>query len=313
MARGLRSLEQQIYREFEVIFVDDCSTDDTYQRLLEYQNTSILCVKVLKNKSNSGPGQSRNNAIKQARGEYLAFLDSDDWYEENLLQEVYEAIKKEQADLVFFDFYRAYSERKKKAMPMNNPLLEARSKSDFIALCYDALWGMCVHKNAFKDLEIPHLYNAEDAVTIPLLVSKVDKITVIHKPLYNYHYRINSLSSSKNKAISVSILQAFSLLEENLDQSERVAMEYRGILMVLYAYVYKAMQSNSSVRDISFVVDSFLNKYPRCLKNPYFQWLTLRKRLFVKCVKYRFWFLLHTYIWLQDFLISFPAKLRKLK
>ena len=89
MERGLRSLEEQSFSDFEVIFVDDCSTDDTYSRLITYQQSSTMNISVFRNEKNSGPGEARNNGIKRAQGEYLAFLDSDDWYEKDFLQKMY--------------------------------------------------------------------------------------------------------------------------------------------------------------------------------------------------------------------------------
>ena len=310
MKRGLSSLERQIFKDFEVIFVDDCSTDDTYSKLQNYQEQSALNVVLLRNRQNVGPGESRNYAISQAKGKYLLFMDSDDWYEINLLQEVYSEIKEHLADMIFFDFYRAYSENKKKHIHSTRVLEQARSKIDFVALCFDSLWGMCIKREIFQNLKIPHLYNAEDAVTVPLLANRASKIAVLQKPLYNYYYRINSLSSSKNLAIADSILKAFSFLEVQLsDKSEKVALEYRGALMLLYAYVYKSLQARLNVNEIASVVHHFIDKYPDFHNNEYFKKIPLRKRLFILLVKYSQWFLLKVYIKMQDLLISFPANI----
>lgn len=310
MKLGLSSLEQQMFKDFEVLFVDDCSTDDTYSKLLDYQKQSDLNVVLLRNRQNVGPGESRNYAISQAKGKFLLFMDSDDWYETNLLQDVYSEIEKHSADMVFFDFYRAYNENKKKHIQVTRQLKNAHAKADFVALCFDSLCSMCVKREAFQNLEIPHLYNAEDAVTVPLLANRVSRIAILQKPLYNYYYRINSLSSSKNLAIADSILKAFSFLEIQLSgKSEKVALEYRGILMLLYAYVYKSLQAGLSVHEISSVVQHFVDKYPSFYNNKYFRKIPLRKRLFIHFAKSRQWLLLKLYVKIQDLLISFPASI----
>lgn len=310
MKRGLMSLEQQTFKDFEAIFVDDCSTDGTYLQLLDYQQKSNLNIIVLRNVQNVGPGQSRNYAISQAQGKYLAFMDSDDWYETNLLEEVHNKIVEESADMVFFDFYRAYNENKKKHIQATRQLKDAHAKADFVALCFDSLCSMCVIREAFQNLEIPNIYNAEDAVTIPLLVNKVSRIAILDKPLYNYFYRINSLSSSKNIAISDSFLRAFSFLTEHLpNDSEKEALEYRGILMVLYAYVYKALQGDLAVDKILPVVNRFVSKYPDYHANKYKKFIPIRKRLFIQCVKFHHWPLLRIYIKMQDWLISLPVRI----
>ena len=73
MERGLHFLEKQTFIDFEVIFVDDCSTDDTYCQLEKYQQQSILSIRIIRNIKNSGPGESRNYGIKMAKGDYIAF------------------------------------------------------------------------------------------------------------------------------------------------------------------------------------------------------------------------------------------------
>ena len=313
MKRGLMSLEQQTFKDFEVLFVDDCSTDDTYSQLLNYQQNSGLYIVVLQNAQNIGPGESRNYAISQAKGKYLTFMDADDWYEVNLLQEVYRKIEEDGADIIIFDFYRAYNKNRKQYIQTTQPLENARSKQDFVALCFDSLWSICVKREIFQEVKIPSIYNAEDVVTIPLLVDRASRITVLRKPLYNYLYRINSLSTSKSATIADSMLKAFSYLEEHLPHElEKEVIEYRGMLLVLYGYVYKALQGGICSKDISLVVNRFIDKYPNCKANKYMRCLPMRKRLFIKCAKLHRWFLLRIYIKMQDWLISYPAKIHRM-
>ncbi len=82
--RALNSVLTQTYSDIEVIIVDDCSMDDTVEILKNYRNMDPR-VKLLSTDINGGPGVARNVALKQARGEYIAFLDSDDfWLPEKL-------------------------------------------------------------------------------------------------------------------------------------------------------------------------------------------------------------------------------------
>ena len=78
-------LEKQTFREFDVIVVDDFSTDNSLNILYEIKQNSKLKIKVIKMKQNVGPGEARNVGIKASDSEYLAFCDSDDYYEENFL------------------------------------------------------------------------------------------------------------------------------------------------------------------------------------------------------------------------------------
>ena len=68
MNRFFQSLEDQIYKDFEVIVIDDCSTDNSYEELLDYSQRSPLEIKVFRTDKNSGPGNARNIGMEKARG-----------------------------------------------------------------------------------------------------------------------------------------------------------------------------------------------------------------------------------------------------
>lgn len=76
----IRSVQAQTYNNWEVIFMDDCSTDGTIKRMLELRELDPR-IKVLHNQVNSGAAVTRNNALREAGGKWIAFLDSDDLWE----------------------------------------------------------------------------------------------------------------------------------------------------------------------------------------------------------------------------------------
>lgn len=73
----VRSVQAQTYQNWEILFVDDCSTDDTIIKLSQMQSKDPR-IRLIQNKVNSGPAVSRNKALREARGRWIAFLDSDD-------------------------------------------------------------------------------------------------------------------------------------------------------------------------------------------------------------------------------------------
>ena len=76
----IRSVQAQTYQNWEIIFVDDCSKDDTIQRVSELREQDLR-IKLFQNKVNSGAAVSRNNALREAKGRWIALLDSDDLWE----------------------------------------------------------------------------------------------------------------------------------------------------------------------------------------------------------------------------------------
>lgn len=86
MARCLESLENQSDRDLEVVIVDDCSTDDSFEKLLSWQKTTPLKARVLRQKENRGPGAARNFGMDHCEGQYVTFLDADDFFEPDTLE-----------------------------------------------------------------------------------------------------------------------------------------------------------------------------------------------------------------------------------
>jgi len=83
--KTIRSVQAQTYTNWEILFVDDCSKDDTIKRILELQDQDSR-IKLIKNPVNSGAAVSRNNALREAKGRWIAFLDSDDLWESTKLE-----------------------------------------------------------------------------------------------------------------------------------------------------------------------------------------------------------------------------------
>lgn len=86
IAETILSVQTQTYTDWELIIVDDCSTDDTEAIVLSFQDDRI---RYIKNEKNSGAAVSRNRALREAKGRWIAFLDSDDlWFPEKLEKQI---------------------------------------------------------------------------------------------------------------------------------------------------------------------------------------------------------------------------------
>ncbi|MBD5521757.1 MAG: glycosyltransferase [Lachnospiraceae bacterium] len=109
LKEALESVLKQTYVDFELICIDDCSTDDTKNILLEFKEKDKR-IKILSNEIHSGAAVSRNKGLKNAHGKYILFLDGDDIFEEEMLEKAYEAMEKYQADIVLFEYMHVPSE-----------------------------------------------------------------------------------------------------------------------------------------------------------------------------------------------------------
>lgn len=105
----LNSLLKQTYEDFEVICIDDCSTDSSLE-ILEYYSKKDKRIKVLKNESNRGSGYSRNRGLDMAKGDYVFFLDSDDWISPNCFELLYSKSIELDLDLLIYQAILHYED-----------------------------------------------------------------------------------------------------------------------------------------------------------------------------------------------------------
>ena len=103
ISKTIESVLEQTYKNWELLIVDDCSTDNTDEIVSKYDDERII---YLKNKKNSGAAVSRNKALKNAKGKWIAFLDSDDLWYPTKLEEQIKYMKKNK----YFFSYTSYEE-----------------------------------------------------------------------------------------------------------------------------------------------------------------------------------------------------------
>ncbi len=109
LSEALNSVLCQTYGGFELICINDCSTDNTKTILADFQKKDKR-IKVLENVERLGAGMSRNKGLREASGEYVIFLDGDDIFEKELLEEARNTMEKNGTDIVFFEFMHTSSE-----------------------------------------------------------------------------------------------------------------------------------------------------------------------------------------------------------
>lgn len=107
IGKSLQSVLQQAEQSFEIIVVDDCSTDETAAVVHQFRDNRI---RLLQNEQNRGQSYSRNRAMQEAKGEWLALLDADDWWSPKRLAVLLEIAEDEKVDMIADDLLRVYTE-----------------------------------------------------------------------------------------------------------------------------------------------------------------------------------------------------------
>lgn len=310
IADTLASLNKQSYECFEVVLVDDCSTDGSYDFCQKRMQCYKYPIILLQNDKNSGPGAARNNGIKSANGKYICFCDSDDSYETNLLELVHAEIERTKSDIVFFDAYRRFAYSGSKiAIGYLSQYTYSMSKEDFIGLAPDSLWSLAANKKLFSKITIANLYNSEDVVTVPLLIAEAEKISFIPLPLYNYFYYSDSLSTKANKRLVDNLWKAYSFLKEHYRKEYAVSFEFLFIKLVLYGILYNVIRCGYRLSYLEEIVKQFNSDYPYWYNNKYLSYLSLRKRIWMKCVNCKLYFLLYLYVKCQQLYFNIQCRI----
>lgn len=119
----LDSVLNQTFRDFELIAIDDKSTDDSYMILQEYAgHETRMCV--CANESNFGAARTRNRGLTMAQGEYIIFLDADDYFDSSYFEEMMNAILKSDSDVVISPvWWRDETTKKERLVPKNTYII----------------------------------------------------------------------------------------------------------------------------------------------------------------------------------------------
>lgn len=181
----VESLLNQTYKEMEIIIINDGSTDSTQKILDEYSSEPKL---VVINQKNSGIGAARNKGLDIATGNYVGFVDSDDYVDFTMYEKLLNKLNKSSADIVVCDYYEFSSDKKRKILVGEKEKFNCNLKSNprIINSIDYSPWNKLYKKELFNDISFPIGVKYEDMNTILKVFKKANKIVKLSEPLYYY-------------------------------------------------------------------------------------------------------------------------------
>lgn len=250
----LESIVNQSFKDFEVICVNDGSTDNSLEILQKYAEKDER-FKVL-NQENQGQGVARNNALKIANGEYILFVDPDDFVEFDMLEVLKERLDVQNIDVAFFD-YQIFGENTKTKIvrfmdEMKNNLnlniddnfvfnWQELVKNNFSSIPM-MVWNRVYSNKFIQDNNIRFAPNkhAEDHIFSISATLLADKISYIKKTLYHYRNRPGSAVNKVSEEIFC-VFENIKILENFLKQNglfEEYENNYRSYVVDILAWHY---------------------------------------------------------------------------
>lgn len=210
------------FDDYEIILVDDGSTDGKSGTICdEYAEMHPDLIKVI-HQENGGPGASRNTGIEHAAGDYLLFVDSDDYIDSSIFEDLASYIEKYQSDIYLFGYCPVINDVVKEKVTANLPFDVQLSldKNPEILLLEPSPWGKLWRRSLFVDNNItfPIKVWYEDLRASLKLFALADTIFNIDKAYYYYRIRENSIMNNtqleRNREIIDAIDDIFSFFEE---------------------------------------------------------------------------------------------------
>lgn len=190
IAKCVQSILAQKYSNYEIIVVDDGSKDNSNTIVKSFNSPLIKIIE----KENGGLSSARNEGVKYATGDYIWFVDGDDYIEDNALDRIYEVLKKEKLNVVSCNYYKDYGYKKilmKDDIDWNDmkqmPLINTSACTKIIKTSFYREFNF-----SFPEGKI-----YEDLAIMPYIMAKAGKIELIKEPLYNYVYRPNSIMTQR--------------------------------------------------------------------------------------------------------------------
>lgn len=217
---SLDCLLGQTFKDFELLCIDDASTDDTWKILQEYANKDKR-IRLLRQEKNQGLSVSRNLAIKEAKGEHLLMLDGDDLFAPDMVEKAYNKAMETGANMVMWDYAVFYQESDLDKLRKETSGLLNVSPEDKLALLRRPAftWVRLLKMEAVKSLGIqfkPGLTKQD----IPIhwkLVTSLEKISIIPEKLSFYRQQPNNTSSRKGRSV-FSLAYVMDITKQQLEE-----------------------------------------------------------------------------------------------
>ena len=217
LEKCVKSILKQTYTNLEIILVDDGSPDKCGQLCDELAKTDDRII--VFHKENGGLSDARNYGVERANGEYIGFVDSDDYIHECMYEELYKAIKRSGTSIAECGVTRVYK----------NTLRPHYEGEDYFLVLdregylreylenkrlYGSAWCKLIHKDLAKKIKFPTGKIYEDAFYTLELLKTVDKYTLISGNYYYYYIRENSITTRPFSSKDMDYIEIMNRIEE---------------------------------------------------------------------------------------------------
>lgn len=280
IGKCIDTLANQTLDDLEIIIINDGSTDRTEdvikKKIEKYSDKNI----VLFNKENGGQSDARNYGIKNATGDYITFVDGDDYVEPDMFEQMYKKVLEYPYDIVMCDVSCRYPNKSleiKSGMTDDKKSMGLQDRKEIILSSYAVVWNKIYKKELITEDKffVKDLWY-EDVLFIYKLFPYINSVGVVNKKLYNYVQRQNSITYTYNDKL-YDVTKVLNELIQYYDK-QGLKHDYDDILEFVYIrYMYATFikrlaksKDKRRFRDgVNFAIKHVNEMYPKYKKNKF--------------------------------------------
>lgn len=232
LEKCIQSIINQTYNNLQIILVDDGSPDNCGKICDKYAQKDNR-IEVI-HKTNGGLSDARNVGISKAKGKYIGFVDSDDYIEKSMYEDLYNLMEEKQSDVCICNFYNVVGNNKVLKNPNNG--IQEYNKIDILReILVDSkiqsyAWNKLYKKELFDNIKYPVGKKYEDIGTTFYILEKCNKIIVTGTPEYYYLNRDDSIVNNVNEKTITDyielITERYDYIEKNLKELDQYNKYY---------------------------------------------------------------------------------------
>lgn len=287
LGRCVNSLIQQLHDQIEVILVNDASTDDSIGIALEmtkrYEN-----VKLVNHDTNKGLSAARNTGISHATGEWICFVDSDDWVENDYISAMVAIATSEHSEIVVCEYDHVWDDGRVETVDSIGNLTSSTDHRIKVALLRNHVVTRLYKRSLFVNtgLRFPEdIKRSEDIAISPALLSYAQRISILPRTLYHYYQRKGSLSNQNRPGCDYGFFDvAVRRMQENMKPGFEKEAEARALMELLYSRPMLQLSTGHRHGYILKEIRKFNDDYPNWKCNPYVSMFPGLKRRFIHVV-----------------------------
>lgn len=251
ISRALDSILAQTMNDFELIVVDDGSTDTTAD-IVDAYATRDTRVRVI-HQDNGGVAKARQAGIDFASGEYTIHMDSDDWADSEMLQDMYDAAIANSADILICDYYETFPDREVYNTQRLDPADRVSVFGQMLNNLAGALWNKLIRRELYAQYGVrfnPEIRDEEDKLICLKFLSQDITVSYLGKAFYHYDHRANQQSLTKKKYAIVPRMRILDEVAAICDLSPVRRYFDNAVFYIAYQGLYVTVKEERTYQDM---------------------------------------------------------------